>query len=100
MTFVYITCQNKEEANKISIHLLKKKLAACTNIFPIDSRYSWKGKIIEDKEYAMFAKTIAKNYEKIKKEVKKIHTYTVPCICLIYSKSNKEYENWLKKVVK
>lgn len=96
MPFVYITCKNKKEAQKISRQLLEKRLIACVNIFPIDSSYWWKGKIVNEKEYAMLCKTLAKNYGKIKVEVKKIHSYSVPCICLIDSKANKDYNNWLK----
>ena len=100
MSFVYITCKDKKEAKKISRYLLEKRLVACTNIFPIESSYWWKGKIVDDKEYVILAKTLAKNYDKIKIEVKKIHSYSVPCICLLDAKSNKEYNEWLKKEVR
>jgi periplasmic divalent cation tolerance protein len=100
MPFVYITCKDKAEANKISKSLLERRLAACTNVFPISSSYWWKGRIVNDKEFAILAKTIKKNYGKIKKEVKKIHSYDVPCICLIESKANKEYERWLRKEIR
>src|SRR3989344_3715243 len=47
MSFIiaYITHKNIEEARKIGEHLLKKKIVACVNYFPIDSAYWWKGKI-------------------------------------------------------
>jgi periplasmic divalent cation tolerance protein len=100
MAFVYITCKDKKEAKKVSNHLLKKKLVACTNIFPIESNYWWKGKIVNDKEYAILAKTITSNYSKIKIEVRKIHSYIIPCICLLESKANKEYGRWVNDCVK
>ena len=97
MISVYITCKDKKEAIKISKHLLKKRLIACSNIFPIKSMYWWNKKIVNDNEIVILAKTTNKNYEKIKKEVKKLHSYDIPCILKINIKANKEYEKWVKK---
>lgn len=95
-----MTCRDEEEARKISMHLVKNRLAACTNMFPIRSMYWWKDKIEETEEYAVIAKTIDENYEKIKKEIKKIHSYEVPCIMKINADVNEEYGNWIKKETK
>ena len=97
MTLVYITCRDEKEAVKISKYLLEKRLIACSNIHPIRSLYWWKGKIQDEKEYAIIAKTIDKNYNKIKKEVSKIHSYDVPCILKIDAEANESYEQWVKK---
>ena len=98
--FVYVTNPDKKAAKRIAIHLLKKKLIACANIFPIDSAYWWKEKIEETNECVLIAKTKEENWKKVKAEIKKIHPYTTPCITKINVESNKEYENWLKKEVR
>jgi len=82
------------------MHLLKKRLAACANIFPINSAYWWKGKIENPKEFVLIVKTKKQNFEKVKQAVKKIHPYTIPCIVKIDVEANKEYENWIKQEVK
>jgi periplasmic divalent cation tolerance protein len=97
MILIYITCKDKEEAKKISEHLLKKRLVACTNIYPIDSMYWWKGKIQEDYEIAIMAKTGEKNYEQVKEEVLKIHSYETPCVIRIKAEANKEYNQWIEQ---
>lgn len=97
MTLVYITCKDKKEAEKISLYLLKKKLIACANIFPIRSIYRWKGKIVNDYENVIIAKTNNKNFKKVAKEVKKNHSYTIPCILKINTTANKDYERWANK---
>ena len=94
MTLAYITCRNKKEAEKISTHLLKKKLIACANIFPVKSMYWWKNKIAGENENVIIAKTSDKNFDKVISETKKIHSYKIPCILKINAKANKEYENW------
>jgi periplasmic divalent cation tolerance protein len=98
--FIYITNPNKKEAIKIAKHLLKKRLIACVNIFPINSLYWWKNKIVDAKEFTLIAKTSKVNFEKVKKEVEKIHPYDVPCIVKIPVSSNKKYSDWLMGEIK
>lgn len=99
MIFVYITCKNKSQAIKISKHLLQKRLIACANIHPINSVYLWNGKITNGKEFALIGKTADKNYEKIKDEVKKIHSYDIPCVIKIKVDSNPDYEKWVNSEI-
>lgn len=94
MTLLYITCKDKREAEKISRHLLKKRLIACANIFPIQSVYWWNRKIVKDSENVVIAKTKDKYFKRIIAEVKRIHSYKIPCILKIGAQANKEYERW------
>jgi len=100
MTLVYITCKDNKEAEKISKHLLEKRLIACANLHPIRSLYWWEGKIQDDNEVVVIAKTLEKNYNKIKEEVKKMHSYDVPCILKIDAEANESYDKWVKEEVK
>jgi len=100
MIMVYVTCRDKKEAVKISRYLINKKLIACSNYFPINSIYRWNKKIIRDKEYVLLLKTLNKNYDKIKKEIKKVHSYNVPFIGKLDVTINRGYEKYLIKEVK
>lgn len=97
MTLAYITCKDKKEAERISMHLLKKRLIACANMFPIKSMYWWKGRIAKGMEIAIIAKTDSKNFKKVLGEVKKLHSYSIPCVLRIDAAANKDYEAWAKK---
>lgn len=97
MTLVYITCKDRKEAEKISMDLLRKRLIACANIFPIKSMYWWEGKIVNDSEFAIVAKTSNKNFKKAVKEIKKLHSYEIPCILRVKASANKDYEKWANK---
>ena len=97
--FVYITNPTKQEARKIAKYLLKKKLIACANIFSINSLYWWKGKIADEGEFVLIAKTLEKNFKKVKEEVEKIHSYSIPCIIKIPVSANEKYFKWLKSEV-
>ena len=101
MIFIYITCKNKREAKKIGSALVKKRLAACCNLFPIESIYRWQGKIVSDKEVVLVVKTLKKNFKRAEKEVKKIHSYKTPCILeILIKRGNLKYLNWLRKEIR
>ncbi len=97
MILIYITCKDKKQAKSISKKLLEDRLVACTNTFPIESMYWWENKIQEDTEVVIIAKTKEENYEKVKQEVKKLHSYDIPCILKLNAEANKEYNNWINK---
>ncbi|MEM2131075.1 MAG: divalent cation tolerance protein CutA [Candidatus Woesearchaeota archaeon] len=98
---IYTTCKDLQEAEKISKHLLNLKLIACSNVFPINSFYFWNEKIENSNEYACILKTLKKNYKKIEKEIKKIHSYEMPAIFSINIKNmSKEYFNWINHNIK
>lgn len=98
--FIYITNPTKKEAKKIAKHLLEKRLIACANIFSVNSLYWWEKKIVDDNEFILIAKTTKESFGKVEREVKKIHSYKIPCIIKIPVSSNKKYFNWLKREIK
>lgn len=95
MALIYITCASEEEAVKISRRLLDKRFIACANIHPIRSLYRWQGKMQDEKEFVVMAKTKHGIFNKIKQEVRKIHSYDVPCILKIDAEANEEYSKWV-----
>ncbi|MAG15540.1 divalent-cation tolerance protein CutA [Candidatus Woesearchaeota archaeon] len=97
MISVYITCKDLDEAKNIAKHLLDNKLIACANMFPVESMFNWDGKINDVKETAMFCKAKKENFKKIEEEVKKLHSYEVPCIVAFdWVDSNKHFSEWVK----
>src|SRR3989338_4955628 len=55
---VLITASSQEEAQKIARTMVEERLFACANIFsPIPSIYHCQGKICDDKESLIIAKT-------------------------------------------
>lgn len=94
---IYTTNKNFEEAKKIANYLLENKLIACANFFPISSSYLWKGKIKNSSEVVSILKTREENFEKIKQEIKSLHSYETPCIIKIDVEANEEFEKWVKE---
>ena len=99
MISIYTTCKDKKEARKIADHLLKKRLIACANYFPVESRYWWKGKLASGREYALLMKGKGKVKE-IVKEIEKNHSYDMPGISIEKIKTSKKTGKWIKKEVR
>lgn len=96
---VFVTAGNKREAIRIANTLVKEKLCACVNIIsPIQSYYTWKGKLVSDKESLLIIKTKTTLFKKLKDRILSLHSYQVPEIILIpIQKGLKQYLNWIGK---
>ena len=97
---VFITASNIREAESIAKKLVEEKHSACANIMPgIKSLYWWKGKIDKSNEFILIGKTFENNFEKIKKETEKAHSYKTPCVLKIQATANEKYYKWMKSIL-
>lgn len=99
---IYITTKDIAEARKIANYLVRQRLVACCNIIPkIESIYHWKNKTEKASESAMFCKTKKSLVFKVIKEIKKMHSYDVPCVVSLEIKEgDKDFLNWILKETK
>jgi periplasmic divalent cation tolerance protein len=97
--FVYMTAKDKKEARRIGRALVRDKLAACCNIIPgVNSFYRWEGKIQDDHECVLVAKTPPAVVKKLIKRVKELHSYTCPEIVVLpIIAGNPDYLKWLER---
>jgi periplasmic divalent cation tolerance protein len=98
--FVYTDYPDEKTAKNIGDILLKEKLIACYNLFPIKSGYFWQGKKEEGEEFVGIFKTTKENWSKLKRRIKEIHPYEIPCILKFEVEANREYYQWVKKSVR
>lgn len=97
MKLVYCPCKYDDEAREIARELLRKKLIACANVFPITSLYVWKGKKVEQAEIVLLCKTTTARAKAVVAEIKKMHSYECPAILVIDAKANPEFEQLVSK---
>lgn len=96
---ILVTCVSKKEAENIVNALLKKRLIACGNIISgVESKFWWSGRIDKAKEILILLKARKKDFKKIGKEIKRIHSYEVPeVIAIPIISGNEKYLDWLKE---
>lgn len=94
---VLMTSPDREEAKKIARRLLEERRAACVSIWPKgDSYFWWEGKINEEEEFLVIAKTREKSLPGLIDTVKEIHSYDIPeIIALPIVGGNRDYLDWL-----
>lgn len=95
---VLVTTSTQEEAEAIANILIQEKLAACINIIPITSLYTWDGKLCKDQEYQLLIKTDLTKFSELETTIKNHHSYDVPEIIAIpIIKGSQTYLSWLKE---
>ncbi len=96
---VFITAPNEGEAEKISYALLEAGLAACVNIVRnIRSIYRWQGKIEDETEILMIAKTQKCRFGELEEMVRQLHSYEVSeIIAVSIAEGSAPYLQWIKE---
>lgn len=97
--FVYVTTRNEEEARRIGRALVESRLAACINILrQIHSIYWWEGKVEEDDEALLVAKTTGSLLPKLVEKIKSLHSYSCPCVVAWpIEKGNADFLEWIER---
>ncbi len=93
---VFITVPTGK-GQEIAEYIIRNKLGACVNVIKdVSSTYWWKGNIEKDKEELLIIKTSALKFDKLIKDVKSVHPYTVPeIIALPIVGGNEDYIRWI-----
>jgi periplasmic divalent cation tolerance protein len=81
VVMVYMTAGSLGEARKIALELVSQRLVACANIIEgVHSCYWWEGKVQEEGETVIIAKTKKELFPMLVERVRSIHSYICPCI--------------------
>ena len=100
--FVYITAGDMEEARAIGKALIEERLAACVNLLEnMQSMYWWEGRVQEDQEVILIAKTTKVQVPLLTEKVKALHSYDCPCIVTLPVESgNVDFLEWIREETK
>ena len=95
---VMITAATEDDAAAIAKALVEGRLAACVNIVKqVRSIYRWQGKVEDEQEVLMIAKTRYELFVDLVHKVKELHTYAVPeIIALPIVVGFEGYLDWLR----
>lgn len=98
---VLMTAGSREEAERIAESLVTEWLAACVNVIPnVVSFYRWEGKVQQDQEVLLIAKSRKDVLDDLIRRVRSLHSYTVPeIIALPLSGGSDDYLRWVDQEV-
>ncbi len=95
---VMVTTSSQQEAETIAKTLVESKLAACVNIFPIQSIYTWQDKVHNEPEFQLFIKTNRCLFSTLEAKIRELHSYEVPeIIALPILAGSQPYLNWISE---
>lgn len=80
---VTTTAGSAQEADRIADALLERRLAACVQMLPVESRYVWKGDVTVDREVLLLVKTRQDRFGEVQAAIAELHSYEVPEILLL-----------------
>lgn len=91
----YVPCDLKKTAQNLAKKALHENLAACAQIFPVQSLYLWDNKVNDTSEYVLILKTLKSKVKPLKKLLESIHPYETPAILTTVMDVNKAYYQWM-----
>ncbi|MCU0570178.1 MAG: divalent-cation tolerance protein CutA [Oculatellaceae cyanobacterium Prado106] len=75
---VLVTAASAAEAEAIARTLVQEKLAACVNLMPIRSIYTWQNEVHHEEEWQLVIKTDLSQFSRLEERVRSLHSYEVP----------------------
>lgn len=100
-TVVLVTASSQQEAGAIARAIVTQKLAACVNVFPVQSTYTWGGAVQQEEEWQLVIKTDLACWDELNQAIQSLHSYDVPeLIALPIAQGSEAYLSWLAGSVK
>lgn len=98
---VVTTVGTEEQANLIAREIVARRQAACVNILPgVRSFYRWKGKICQDGELLLIAKTLEEEFEALAETIRELHTYDLPeILAFAVTRGSEDFLGWIASSV-
>lgn len=98
---VLVTASSQKEAETIAGSLIETQLAACVNLLPMHSIYTWQGKIHSESEWQLIIKTDLSLFSQLEKKIRELHSYEVPEIIAVpILAGSQPYLQWISDNVK
>ncbi len=96
---LHLTFPDKESAQLFCRAVVEEKLAACCNIYPIQSIYIWQSKLVDEQEYAALMKTMPSKLEPLLSKINSTHPYEVPAVTWAQVDATASYLDWMINVL-
>ncbi|MBE9125636.1 MULTISPECIES: divalent-cation tolerance protein CutA [unclassified Coleofasciculus] len=93
---VLVTASSENEGEAIAKALVESRMAACVNLKPVRSIYTWEGKVNLAQEWQLIIKTDLAQLEALAAKIRELHSYEVPeIIALPIVAGSESYLQWI-----
>ena len=100
MLFVYTTCADEKEAEDLGTLIIKNKLAACVDHWPVKSVFNWEGGIKKVSQEMMMVTTFEQKLDGVTDLLSKHHSYSVPLVAGVdVRRINRPYKEWMMEEI-
>ncbi|MBU0975425.1 MAG: divalent-cation tolerance protein CutA [Patescibacteria group bacterium] len=101
MNLLFLTCANKDEAEKIKKVLHEKKLVVCAKMCSVSSSFLWNGKVDNANEVMLIMDSREDLFEQVETEIRKVHSYdTFVLLSVPVTRSSKGIREWIDEELK
>ncbi len=95
------TVASEAKAREIAKAALEARLAACAQLFSVQSIYVWKDELREDTEIALHLKIRAEDFPAVQALIRRLHDYETPEIVRIdIADGDGAYLDWMAACVR
>lgn len=92
------TASSQTEAESLARGLVEHRLAACVQLLPITSFYTWQGQVEQSGEVLLVIKTTGSAYPQLEQYITRNHSYDVPEIVqLPVERGLERYLGWVRE---
>lgn len=98
---IHTTVASRDEALELARRLVSSGLAACVNLFPVRSIYSWKGELCDEIEHQLVCKTLEACAADVEARLRELHPYETPAVLRVpVLRANDDYAAWVAECVR
>lgn len=101
LSIIFVTAPSMEVATELARDVVKHQLAACVNISPVRSVFSWKGQLEQVEECLLIVKTRPSRFQMLEEYILKHHPYEVAEVVeILATRVTEKYLRWVHEETK
>ena len=98
LLLVQTTVNEAAQAETIGKLLVEENLCACAQVGgPVSSIYRWRGRVENEREYLLTAKTTRARYAELRARLLQVHPYELPEIVAVAVCADAAYAGWVRE---
>lgn len=100
MVFIYTTCESMEEAKTLGELIIRERIGACVDFWPISSCYNWEGSIKHVQQAMLLITTFEAKLDVVTQIISENHSYSIPLVAGVdVRRINHPYKEWMMKEI-